>query len=39
MIDNTECLVFLNTPNSITSQGVVKRTHSPWLFMELLTFA
>ena len=35
MIDNTECLMFLNTPNSITSKNVVSKTQSPWLYMEL----
>lgn len=35
MIDNTECLIFLNTPNSITSQDVVSKTQSPWLYMEI----
>jgi len=35
MIDSTECLIFLNTPNSITSKDVVSRTQSPWLYMEL----
>lgn len=35
MIDNTECLVFVNTPNSITSQDIVSKTQSPWLYMEI----
>ena len=35
MIDNTECLIFLNTPNSTTS-GTGARTASPWLFSELV---
>lgn len=35
MIDNTECLVFLNTPNSISAQTVVSKTQSPWLYMEI----
>lgn len=37
MIDNTECLVFLNTPNSISAQTVVSKTQSPWLYMEIAT--
>jgi len=37
MIDNTECLVFLNTPNSISAQNVVSKTQSPWLYMEIAT--
>ena len=35
MIDNTECLFFLNTPNSITSSSSVDKTLSPWLFTEI----
>lgn len=36
MIDETECLIFLNTPNSITpEESVKKRTKSPWLYSEL----
>ena len=35
MIDNTACLIFLNTPNSITSNEVVEKTQSPWLFSEI----
>lgn len=35
MIDNTECLFFLNTPNSITSDEAISRTQSPWLFSEI----
>jgi hypothetical protein len=35
MIDNTECIMFLNTPNSITNSDVLSLTHSPWLYQEL----
>lgn len=35
MIDQCECLIFLNTPNSICAQGVLAKTLSPWLFYEL----
>ncbi len=36
MIDETECLIFLNTPNSITpEESIKKRTKSPWLYSEL----
>lgn len=35
MIDKTECLMFLNTPNSISSDGFKNETHSPWLYAEL----
>lgn len=35
MIDNTECLFFLNTPNSITPDSFRSRTISPWIFSEI----
>jgi hypothetical protein len=35
MLDSTECVFFLNTPNSITSKEAVDKTRSPWLFFEL----
>jgi hypothetical protein len=35
MMDSCECVIFLNTPNSITSSDAVNKTLSPWLFMEL----
>lgn len=35
MIDNAECLFFLNTPNSITVSGVVNKTDSPWIYSEI----
>lgn len=38
MIDNTECLFFLNTKNSITLNDVLKddgTTISPWIYTEL----
>jgi len=35
MIDNTECLFFLNTPNSITPEDVIKNTKSPWIYSEI----
>lgn len=41
MINNTECLFFLNTPNSITiGEDLEKKdttTYSPWIFSELST--
>lgn len=37
MIDQCECLMFLNTPNSINAKGVIAETYSPWLFCELNT--
>lgn len=36
MIDSTECLIFLNTPASITAEDAVSsRTKSPWLYAEV----
>lgn len=35
MIDATECVVFLNTPNSITPFDTINRTSSPWIYSEL----
>ena len=37
MIDQTECLLFLNTPNSITPSSVIEQTTSPWIYHELAT--
>ena len=36
MIDDTECLFFLNTPNSISVKQSVDKTYSPWIYSELL---
>lgn len=36
MIDKTECLLFLSTPQSVSSEDVVKTTKSPWIYTELL---
>ena len=35
MIDNTECLFFLNTPNSISLKDIETRTFSPWIYLEI----
>lgn len=35
MIDRTECIFFLNTPNSITASDIIKKTESPWIYSEL----
>ncbi|MBA5715633.1 hypothetical protein DT035_12565 [Bacillus subtilis] len=35
MIDKTECVIFLNTPNSIENKDVINQTKSPWIFLEL----
>jgi len=37
MIDKTECIIFLNTPNSITSNGIISKTKSPWIYSEIAT--
>lgn len=37
MMDNTECLIFLNTPNSTTTSDILKAsTLSPWIYTEIL---
>jgi hypothetical protein len=36
MIDKTECLFFLNTPNSITPENVINQTVSPWIYSEIV---
>ena len=35
MLDTTECVIFINTPNSITSSESIAKTQSPWLSFEL----
>ncbi|GGA34482.1 toll/interleukin-1 receptor domain-containing protein [Paenibacillus physcomitrellae] len=35
MMDKTECIVFLNTPNSIDSTDIINRTKSPWIYYEI----
>lgn len=35
MIDNTECIFFLNTPNSISTSSIVNKTESPWIYSEI----
>lgn len=37
MIDNCECILFLNTPNSISSEEAISKTYSPWIFSEITT--
>lgn len=38
MIDNTECLFFLNTPNSLSiNVPIVGTTSSPWIYSEIAT--
>lgn len=35
MIDRTECIMFLETSNSISVYNTVKNTESPWIYNEL----
>ncbi|USK64047.1 hypothetical protein [Peribacillus frigoritolerans] len=36
MIDKSECLIFLNTPNSINTKDVIQlKTTSPWIYLEI----
>jgi hypothetical protein len=37
MIDKTECACVLETKNSITTQGAIGKTESPWLYSEIAT--
>ena len=38
MIDNSEALFFLNTPNSVSPKNVIKeQTFSPWIYSEIET--
>lgn len=35
MIDKAECIIFLNTPNSIIPNEVISKTKSPWIYSEI----
>lgn len=35
MMDKAECLFFLNTPNVIKASDIIKKTQSPWIYMEI----
>lgn len=35
MIDNAECIIFLNTPNSVSPNDVINKTESPWIYSEI----
>lgn len=35
MIDRTECLFFLNSPNSVSYDSGKSKTESPWLYLEI----
>ena len=36
MIDSCECIFFMNTPNSISSNADTERTSSPWIYTEIV---
>jgi len=35
MIDNCECIIFLNTPNSVKPTEVLDKVVSPWIYSEI----
>ncbi|WP_419393430.1 hypothetical protein [Cytobacillus praedii] len=35
IIDQTECMFFLNTPQSIDTSSVINSTKSPWIYYEI----
>lgn len=35
MIDNCECVIFLNTPNSVKPGGIINNVVSPWIYSEI----
>jgi hypothetical protein len=35
VLDKCECAIFINTPNSITSELATVETNSPWIYFEL----
>ena len=35
MIDKTECIMFLNTPNSVSTRDTKLKTYSPWIYNEI----
>ena len=37
MIDKAECLIFLNTPNSVSTKQACSTTGSPWIYSEITT--
>jgi len=37
MIDKSECIIFLNTPNSNVGEGIKSKTLSPWIYGEIET--
>ena len=35
MIDSSECILFLNSPNSVKVNDVITKTVSPWIYSEI----
>lgn len=35
IIDQTECMFFLNTPQAISTASVINSTNSPWIYYEI----
>lgn len=35
MIDNCECIIFINTPNSVKPNDVINKVVSPWIYSEI----
>jgi hypothetical protein len=35
MIDNAECLMFIDTPNSMNVSDIIETTASPWIYSEI----
>lgn len=34
-MDDSECVIFINSPNSISTSRVISQTESPWIYSEL----
>ena len=35
MMDQTECMLFIDTPNSLNTEEIIDATNSPWIFAEI----
>ncbi|MEK4627363.1 MAG: hypothetical protein ABS939_22430 [Psychrobacillus sp.] len=35
MLDKSECVIFLNTPNSLNTKDTINNTESPWIYHEI----
>lgn len=35
IMDNTECIIFLNPPSTVSTKEVMNQTTSPWAYLEL----